>query len=117
MEYMLLCRFEEERWGALPEVQKREIMEKYGEFEREIARTGHARGSGKLADASATTTVRARNGKVVAIDGPFAETKETLGGFHLVECKDLDEAVAIAKRIPTFSAGGVVEVRPVMPRG
>jgi len=116
MEYMLLCRFEEKRWHALPEIQKREIMEKYAEFEREIARSGHARGSGKLADASATTTVRAQNGKLIAVDGPFAEAKEALGGFHLVECKDLDEAVAIAQRIPTFSAGGVVEVRPVLPR-
>jgi hypothetical protein len=113
MEYVLLCRFEERQWDALPDTRKREIMDRYGDWEREIGRSGHARGSAKLAATSATTTVRARDGKPFSVDGPFAETKEQLGGFHVVDCANVDEAVALAKRIPTLDAGGVVEVRPL----
>jgi hypothetical protein len=58
--------------------------------------------------------VRAKNGKPTVIDGPFAETKEQLGGYHLLECKDLDEAIAVAKRIPTIPHGGTVEVRQLL---
>jgi hypothetical protein len=68
-----------------------------------------------LHPASTATTVRQRGGKVVIIDGPFAETSEVLGGFQLVECRDLDEAIAIASRFPALSAGFSMEVRPVMP--
>jgi hypothetical protein len=60
------------------------------------------------------TTVRARNGKLITTDGPFAETREQLGGYRVVECQDLDEAIAIARRIPTLRAGGSIEVRPVV---
>jgi len=58
--------------------------------------------------------VRQRNGKPFVTDGPFAETKEQFGGYHLVECKDLDEAIALAQAIPTLRVGGTVEVRPVL---
>jgi hypothetical protein len=61
------------------------------------------------------TTLREKNGKLVTTDGPFAESKEQLGGYHLVECRDLDEAMAIAGRIPTLRVGGSIEVRPVVP--
>ena len=67
--------------------------------------------TGKLKPSAAATTVRASGGKPTLTDGPFAETKEQLGGYHLVECKDLDEALSIAKRIPTIPYGGAVEVR------
>lgn len=66
-----------------------------------------------LAGTAAATTVRVRGGKPLIADGPFAETKEQLGGFHLVECANLDEAIAIARRIPTLDAGGAVEVGPL----
>jgi hypothetical protein len=59
--------------------------------------------------------VREKNGKLISTDGPFAETKEQLGGYHLIECNDLDEALSIAGRIPTLRVGGAVEVRPLMP--
>ena len=76
------------------------------------------RGGGQLHPTAAATTVRMRHGKLVCTDGPFAETKEQLGGYHLVECHDLDEAMAIAARIPTLHAGGAIEVRPVaVPEG
>ena len=88
-------------------------MREYGEFQREIERSGHHRFGAKLGSSSTATTVRERNGKPVITDGPFAETKEQLGGYHLVECANLDEAIAIARRIPTLAAGGSIEVRPL----
>ena len=79
---------------------------------RRLAERGQLRGGGQLRSTSSATTVRMKNGKAVLTDGPFAETKEQLGGYHLVECKDLDEALSIAARIPTLPAGGAIEVRP-----
>ena len=67
----------------------------------------------RLASADTATTVRAVDGELLLTDGPFAETKEQLGGYHLVECSDLDEALSIAMRIPTLRVGGTVEVRPL----
>ena len=115
MQYMLMCYFEEKLWDALPETQKDKIMQEYGEWTQGIVRSGHFRASTKLQPSSTTSTIRERNGKTVIKDGPFAETKEQLGGFHLIECKDLDEALSIAACIPTIPAGGTIEVRPVEP--
>ncbi|HVQ76141.1 MAG TPA: YciI family protein [Candidatus Binatia bacterium] len=115
MQYMLMCCFEEQRWENLPEAERREIMGKYGTFLKAITESGHHRATGKLQPTSTTTTVREKNGKLITTDGPFAETKEQLGGYHIVECKDLDEAIAIAGRIPTLRAGGAIEVRPLVP--
>jgi hypothetical protein len=115
MQYMLMCCFEEQRWENLPEAERREIMGKYGTFLQAITESGHHRATGKLQPTSTTTTVREKNGKLITTDGPFAETKEQLGGYHIVECKDLDEAIAIAGRIPTLRAGGAIEVRPLAP--
>lgn len=88
-------------------------MREYGELIQDLAKSGHFRGGSQLHPAATATTVRMKNSKLVFTDGPFAETKEQLGGYHLVECHDLDEAMAIAARIPTLSAGGAIEVRPV----
>ena len=115
MQYLLLCCFDEERWANLPQSQRDEIMREYGAWKQDIMKRGHYRAGAKLQPTSNATTVRARNGKPALTDGPFAETKEQLGGYHLVECKDLDEALAIARRIPTLKAGGVIEVRPLDP--
>ena len=113
MQYMLLCYADENGWAALGEKQRASIMDEYAAWGQAIVKSGHFRASAKLGPTAAATTVREANGKRVTLDGPFAETKEQLGGFHLVECKDLDEALAIARRIPTLRAGGTVEVRPV----
>lgn len=115
MQYMLMCCFDEQLWAKLPEAQKSRVMQEYGEFVQGIVKSGHYRAGARLEPTSMATTVRAENGKRITTDGPFAETKEQLGGYHLVECQDLDEAIAIAGRIPTLGVGGVVEVRPVMP--
>ena len=112
---MLMCCFDEQRWAEMPDTQKGQIMQEYGEFVQGIVKSGHHRAGGQLQATSMATTVREKNGKLVTTDGPFAETKEQLGGYHLVECKDLDEALSIAARIPTLRVGGAVEVRPMLP--
>ena len=113
MRYLLLCCFDEKRWEAIPESQRNGIMREYGELLQSLDTSGQHLASAQLQSSSTATTVRGRNGKPVITDGPFAETKEQLGGYHLVECKDLDEAISIAKRIPTIPYGGTVEVRPL----
>jgi hypothetical protein len=115
MQYLLLCCFDEERWASLPESQRDQIMREYSAWKQDIATRGHYRAGAKLQPTANATTVRARNGKPALTDGPFAETKEQLGGYHLIECQDLDEALSIARRIPTLKAGGVIEVRPLDP--
>jgi hypothetical protein len=113
MRFLLLCCINEEHWERIPETQRDGIMQKYGELLQGLDRSGHHLSSARLQPTAVATTVRGRNGKPVTTDGPFAETKEQVGGYHLVECKDLDEAISIAKRIPTIPYGGTVEVRPL----
>ena len=115
MQYMLKCCFDEKLWKELPELQKDKVMREYDEFIQGIVRSGHYRAGRQLTPSSTATTLREKNGRTVTVDGPFAETKEQLGGYHLVECRDLDEAISIAKRIPSLRAGGAVEVRALAP--
>jgi hypothetical protein len=115
MQYMLMCCFDESRWATLPDEEKRAIMTEYGQVIDDLVESGRLRAGGRLHPTSTATTVRRKNGKLVVTDGPFAETKEQLGGYHLVECEGLDEAIAIAARIPTHPAGGAIEVRPAEP--
>ena len=113
MQYLLLCCFDEDRWQKIPEPERNRIMQEYGEFQQSLAASGRYRAGAKLGASATATTLREQAGKPVITDGPFAETKEQLGGYHLVDCANLDEAIAIARRIPTLRAGGAVEVRPV----
>ena len=113
MQYMLLCCFDESSWEKLSDQRKEAIMRDYGAVIQSLVDSGRFRGGGRLHPTAAATTVRMRNGKMVLTDGPFAETKEQFGGYHVIECKDLDEAISIAGRIPTLPAGGAIEVRPV----
>jgi hypothetical protein len=113
MQYMLMCCFDEDAWDGLPDADKGKVMQEYGELIQDIGRSGRLRASVKLQPTATSTTVRERNGRPVITDGPFAETKEQLGGYHVVECDNLDEALAIALRIPTVRLGGAVEVRPL----
>ena len=112
MHYMLMCCFDQKSWTQLPDNEKDRIMREYGALIQRLVTSGQFRGRGPLAPTSSATTVRMKNGKTVLTDGPFAETKEQLGGYHVVECRDLDEALAIAARIPTLPAGGAIEVHP-----
>ena len=113
MRYLLMCYFDEQKWCSIPEAEQSKVMQEYGKFVNGIGQSGHLLAGAKLAGSSSSTTVRVQNGKPAITDGPFAETKEQLGGYHLIEAKDLDEAIAIAKRIPTLPIGGTIEVRPV----
>jgi len=114
MQYLLMCCFDEKKWAALPESQRTTIMEQYGQLIQQLKTSGQLIAGAKLDACTSAVAVRHKNGSPLVVDGPFAETKEQLGGYHLVECRDRDEAVAIAKRIPTLAAGGVVEVRPLL---
>ena len=114
MKYLLLCCFDEQKWNSLPQSQRDTIMDRYGRFIQQLKASGQLLGGAKLDACASAVSVRERNGKSLVLDGPFAETKEHLGGYHLIECQDRDEAVSIARQIPTLADGGVVEVRPVL---
>ena len=115
MQYMLMCCFNEKAWAQLPDDEKGTIMQEYGALIQGLVKSGQLRGGGQLRSTSSATTLRMKGGKLALTDGPFAETKEQLGGYHLVECRNLDEALSIAVRIPTLPAGGAIEVRPLEP--
>jgi hypothetical protein len=111
MRYALLIHVEEALYGELDQQQQDAIMAEYfafGERHKDVIRGGDA-----LRGIATATTVRVRGGKTLSTDGPFAETKEQLNGFYLVECENLDQAVEIAAQIPD-AVRGSIEVRPVM---
>jgi hypothetical protein len=116
MQYMLLIYDDEKVWADLPAAKREKAMGEFFEFTQGIVKSGHFRAGGQLQPVSTATTVREKNGKPFTLDGPFAETKEQLGGYYLIEAKDLDEALAIAGRIPSVRVGGAIEVRPLVPR-
>jgi hypothetical protein len=115
MQYLLLIYDKESDWGTRTEAQQSAMMKEYQDFTKSINESGHWRASSQLHPVSKATTVRIRDGKKMVTDGPFAETKEQLGGFYLVEAKDLDEAVALAARVPSARFGSI-EVRPLVGR-
>jgi hypothetical protein len=112
MQYLLLIYEQENRTEALSGPEKQKIYQQYGELIGELTNKGKFLGGHELQPTSSATTVRMRNGKKAVTDGPFAETKEQLGGYFLVEANNLDEAMAMAARIPTATTGSI-EVRPV----
>src|SRR5713226_7394501 len=105
MQYMLLIYDNEKAFGKMPEAQRGKVMQEYGEFTQAIVKSGHFRAGSQLQVTSNATTVREKNGKVVTVDGPFAETKEQLGGYYLIECANLDEAIEAAPRMPNMGRG------------
>lgn len=113
MQYMLLIYQSEAEFGKLTEAEKGAVYQAYGPFTESINKSGHFRSGSGLQPTSTATTVRMRSGKRLVTDGPFAETKEQLAGYYLIEAKDLDEAIAIAARVPSAKFGSV-EVRPVI---
>ena len=112
MQYLLLIYGNETYWNKLSEAEQGKVSQEYGEFTQSIAGSGHLKGGNELDRISTATTVRMRDGKRVVTDGPFAETKEQLGGYYLIEAKDLNDAIAVAARIPGSKTGSV-EVRPI----
>lgn len=116
MQYILLIYSNEKVWDAKTPVQIGAVMAEYGGFTESIVKSGNFKAGEELQPVSAATTVRVRNGKPQVTDGPFAETREQLGGFYLIEADNLDQAIQIAGRIPS-AREGCVEVRPIMRRG
>jgi hypothetical protein len=114
MQYLLLCCANEAQWMKIPDAERGRIMDEYGKLIHELRVSTRLLAGAKLDRCASAVTVRRRDGKPLVTDGPFAETREQLGGYHLIECKDRDEAVAIALRFPTLPVGGVIEVRPLV---
>jgi hypothetical protein len=112
MQYLLLIYDNEKEFEGFPEATQGKIIGEYMAFGQWLQSSGHSIGNNRLQPIDTATTVRVRNGKVATTDGPFAETREQLGGYYLVEAKDLDEAVQIAARIPSAQFGSI-EVRPI----
>ena len=113
MRYALLIYANEQEWAAQSEEQGQAQFDEYMAFTKDIVDRGLMNGGEALQPTSTATTVRVRNGETLTTDGPFAETKDQLGGFYLVDCKDLDEAIEVAAGIPDARRGSI-EVRPIM---
>ena len=113
MRYALLIYASEQEWAAQSEEQSQAVNQEYMAFTKDIIDRGLMKGGEALQPTSTATTVRVRNGETLTTDGPFAETKDQLGGFYLVDCKDLDEAIEVAAGIPDARRGSI-EVRPIM---
>jgi hypothetical protein len=114
MKYLLLIHDEEKAWDKMADDEKKAIYAEYGQFSEQIHASGNMITGAQLQPTSTATSVRMRDGKRLVTDGPFAETREQLGGYYLIEAGDLDEAIGIASRIPSAKIG-TIEVRPLMP--
>ena len=114
MKYLCLIYDDEKKWETMSKAEADAYMGEYFAFTDGVKASGHYLGGNALQPVQTATTVRSRNGKLSTTDGPFAETKEQLGGYYLVEAKNLDEAISIAAKIPAARYGGSVEVRPIM---
>jgi hypothetical protein len=116
MQYLLLIYDAETEWAKMSQAEQGKMNEEYMQFTSDIKKSGNHLAGHQLQPIASATTVRVRNGKRLTTDGPFAETKEQLGGFYMIEAKDLDEAIEIASRIPSARVGSI-EVRPIVVHG
>ncbi|HEX4825870.1 MAG TPA: YciI family protein [Candidatus Polarisedimenticolaceae bacterium] len=114
MKYLLLIYGNEGDWATMSEEEQGKSYQEYMEYTQDIYKKGQYIAGEALQPIATATTVRVKNGKTLTTDGPFAETREQLGGFYMVEAKDLDEAISLAARIPSARHGSI-EVRPIMP--
>jgi len=114
MEYLLLIYGNEADINRLSEAEQGALYQEYGRFTQSILESKNFVAGHRLEDVATATTVRVRDGKRLVTDGPFAETREQLGGFYMIQAKDLDEALAMAERIPS-ARWGSIEVRPIAP--
>jgi hypothetical protein len=115
MKYMLLIYHDEQSWDAITEAERQQVYLDYRNLRSELESRGQFLSGSELQPITTATTVRVRDGKELVTDGPFAETHEQLGGYFLIEAKDLDEATSIAARIPSARTG-TIEVRPLVER-
>jgi hypothetical protein len=115
VKYLLLIAGTERRLNGndLPDAEASTRMQDWGVYTNELVTSNKLRAAERLRPVATATTVRFNNGQRLISDGPFAETKEQLGGFYLVDAKDLDEAVELASKMPHLADGGAVEIRPI----
>ena len=113
MKFMFMIYHDENELQALPEREMQTLVDSALDYDDEIRRSGHYIVSDALQPARTARTIRVRAGKVSTTDGPFAETKEQLGGFYMIEAKDVNDAIQVAGKIPSAKTG-TIEVRPVM---
>ena len=113
MQYMLLIYGDEKSWATMPADQLKKMYADYGAFTDELVASGAMRAGSELSPVATATTVRVRNGRVQATDGPFAETREQLGGYYIIEVDHLDQAIKWAAKIPS-ALGGSIEIRPLV---
>jgi len=112
MQYLLLIYHNEAEMQSRSEADMKAMHQEYGAFTQSIVKSGNFKAGDALQPSSTATTVRVRNGKTLTTDGPFAETREQLAGYYMIDAKNLDEATGIAARIPSARAGSI-EVRPI----
>lgn len=115
MEYLLLIYNNEADTDKLRETERDAMYQEFMRLTQSMQQSGNYRAGQQLKPVATATTVRVRDGKRMVTDGPFAETREQLGGFYMIEAKDLDEALAIAERVPS-ARWGSIEVRPIVSR-
>jgi hypothetical protein len=113
MQYLLMIYEPEKVWAEMAEDTRNKMFGEYMEFTKSVKASGHFKAGDALQPTATATTVRVRDGKTQVTDGPFAETREQLGGYYLIEAANLDEATKIAARIPSARFGSI-EVRPIM---
>ena len=113
MQYLLMIYQNEADYAKIDAATSKKMLEEYGAFTQSIIQSGHFKAGDGLQPTTTATSVRVRDGKIMTTDGPFAETREQLGGYYLIEAKDLDTALGLAARIPGAKTG-TIEVRPVM---
>ncbi len=113
MQYMLLIYDDERQWAEMSEEESGQLIQEYFRYTDELRQAGAYVAGEPLQPTTTATTVRVRNGERLVTDGPFAETKEQLGGYYLIDARDLNDAIHIAAKIPSARTGSV-EVRPVV---
>jgi hypothetical protein len=116
MKYLCLVYFEPSVWDTVTPAEDASLTQESLAYDRELMQSGHFIAADALQPVHTATTIRVRNGKVSTTDGPFAETKEVLGGFILINASDLDDACRVAAKIPLARMGSI-EVRPIMEIG
>jgi hypothetical protein len=114
VRYLLLIYDDEKAFADMAPEQRSQILGEYEKYSGWLIEKGWLRAGDQLADTDQATTVRQTDGRVLATDGPFAETKEQLGGYYIVECANLDEAIEAAGKVPSVAIGGSIEVRPLI---
>jgi hypothetical protein len=112
MKYICLGYFDEAKWGTMTEAERNTFVDRCFAYDDELRRNGHMMGGEALQGARNAATIRHQNGRVAITDGPYAETKEQLGGIMILEARDLNHAIQLMSRHPSVHMGGSFEVRP-----